>query len=69
MKHMYLLIEVEVFVHRGSQQREREVGADEKVYEIWKHRVILHVTVDHIFPKLQNVRLQSHVISHSSIKT
>lgn len=28
MKHMYLLIEVEVFVH--GVNREREVGADEK---------------------------------------
>lgn len=50
---MYLLIEVEVFVQRAS--KERNVGADEEVYEIRKHRPILHVTVDHIFLKLQNV--------------
>lgn len=33
-KHMYLLIEVEVFVQRAS--KERNVGADEEVYEIRK---------------------------------
>ena len=29
--------------------------AYEEVYEIRKHRLILHFTVDHIFLKLQNV--------------
>lgn len=52
-----------------STEREKWGQMRKKVYEIWKHRVILHVTVDRIFLKLKNVRLQSHVISHSSIKT
>ena len=39
--------------------------ADEKVYEIQKHRLILHVTVDHIFLKLQNVEAREpHDLIH-----